>query len=620
MTTSLIQKVEEIINDVNRSKHERYIKAAADVENLRGEKSRHPTAEADDSTVTPETGEQEEFLSEYMEENVPGSPDTHDELESNADLPPIEEGLTGLDPAVAGSEAPFEVDYSPEDDTEHPADASKQAFIRRVKRASLSQLFKEAAALVRHLEWETSRWPAAESQLLHAIKSAAEETADMVAGAEAADAQQQQEPASPEEAELRQNVQELAQLLQGLSPEEAAQVVAQAVAEFLQEHPDRLTELLAVLDEQGVALAQKQAAAEAATAAESMQELADILKDCSPEEAGQVLAEAVEEFLEENPDKIEAFVAALDANVQHFREKLQELLDLLEGLSPEESGEVVAEAVAQVLEENPKELHDLVSGLEEQAPVVGPEASPEDVEKLQELAGMLEGLSPEEAGQVIADAMEDFLKDHPEELQQLEEGLAAQGIDVKKKVAEAAAVEGQPEEADPLAALTKLPADKAARVVGQAVSEFLEENPDKAEELEAVITQQLTGGEKTEEEEEEEKSKDEKIDQVAEDLLQALSGSPAPEETKKEGHVPLVVKRASNDVLADETISALIELGRTEDDLMAAGRLGRKLANALRRHRASGKYKLVEASVGSERRKIRDYMKEYLSELFRVSN
>lgn len=186
---SLFDRINSIIHELEQTDMTKF--AQADVENIEGEKSEHPTAKEDDGTQEHETGEQYDELSEMVEEY--GGIDAEDDVESDADLGEMSENLPE-GAVLAGEERPEQPKMTKDDDTEHPADASKSAsFDRWLKHASIQEslvvgmkLVKQALAesdtLVKSANTITSGNQLVDLFLTN-VKVAAEDTADMVAGA-----------------------------------------------------------------------------------------------------------------------------------------------------------------------------------------------------------------------------------------------------------------------------------------------------------------------------------------------------------------------------------------------------------------------------------------------------
>ena len=66
-----------------------------------------------------------------------------------------------------------------------------------------------------------------------------------------------------------------------------------------------------------------------------------------------------------------------------------------------------------------------------------------------------------------------------------------------------------------------------------------------------------------------------------------------------------------------QLLAALEEEGGTEEELKTAGAVGKYLAKEASAVRKQGKYKYKGAKRGSVERKVRDYIKGYINELYR---
>lgn len=498
--SSLAERLEKIVNQLERDDKFKFAKWAANVPS-----SQHPTDDVDDSTQSPTEGDRAAEHEQYMRENVPESPDTKEDIENYADLGPLGDELEGnVDPSLAGQDTPEQPKNKPSDvPTEHPASAEKTAnYIKRIKKASLLELFNEANALLKELKKEASFMkqanffqlnPADQNRvLLASIKKAAEEAADLTAGAVAA-----------ENEKLEEDIQNIAMKLEKLSPDETIQAINEAVVEFLNENPDKAEELIDALVQKGI---------------------------------------IPEDFI---------------ARLQRADEGLQELKQRLKGLSEEEIADVVSTAVVEFLNENPDKAEELLAVLQE----AGVDVS--DLSKAQQDAA---------------------------------------------NVAES---------------LNQLPLEEAARVVEQAIDEFVEENPDKVEQLVAILKD--VGIDITKEETQTGEKKNEDIARVADEVLNALmegQAGPGPEIANippPPASPPPEVKQASDDEITIETINAMRELNITPNDLRKTGAVGTQMANLIEDFINKGKYNVFETKRGSQSGAIRNYMKSYIAELFRRS-
>ena len=195
MGRSLFDQINKIASELQRG-----IQKSA--QNDAVEKSKHPTAKADDGTQEAVTGEQEKWLREYSEEYMENSPDTLDELETREDHGELGEGeaeRSGVEMAFCDDPAPEKPKMKPDDDTSHPANAEKAAFIRYVKSASLSQLCNLATQLSRNI---LAKSAAEEDYRLHfalgSIVKSSEDVADLAVES-AREAEEESVEVAPEE-------------------------------------------------------------------------------------------------------------------------------------------------------------------------------------------------------------------------------------------------------------------------------------------------------------------------------------------------------------------------------------------------------------------------------------
>jgi len=68
-----------------------------------------------------------------------------------------------------------------------------------------------------------------------------------------------------------------------------------------------------------------------------------------------------------------------------------------------------------------------------------------------------------------------------------------------------------------------------------------------------------------------------------------------------------------------QLVMALQEAGLGEEEMAGAGPEGMKIASAVKDHKQSGRFYFEEAKQGSDQRKVRDYMKGFVLELYRRS-
>lgn len=103
-------------------------------------------------------------------------------------------------------------------------------------------------------------------------------------------------------------------------------------------------------------------------------------------------------------------------------------------------------------------------------------------------------------------------------------------------------------------------------------------------------------------------------DEEAAALLEAMAGPPG-EEDLAAGQEAL--GEMPDDEALLQLLAALEEEGGTEEDLKMAGDAGAYLAKSASVFRKSGKYQYKGAKRGSTERKVREYIKNYVSELYR---